>query len=189
MRNVGPQFFLIKRTMRFGRKVLYLLLFHRKCEANTVVFDFPYFDLVEGSTTCTARLPGAHMMPVQSSRRIPRTCLTNSSKGMASIRHSQWIYGFAWPSSERCQTMGDALAEGVALRSKIALWLLKERFSDWELALIGVSESHSALEALWHGIDERHPLHSHSSSRAAAEGVHNVYRGDRPACRHPDCRI
>ena len=72
--------------------------------------------------------------------------------------------------------MGNALAEGVAARSKIALWLLKERFPDWELALIGVSECHSVLEALWHGVDERHPLHSHSSSRAAAEGVHKVYQ-------------
>lgn len=72
--------------------------------------------------------------------------------------------------------MGIALAKGVALRSKIALWLLRERFPDWELALIHVSELHSASEALWHGIDQRHPLHSHSSSRAAAEGVHTVYR-------------
>jgi hypothetical protein len=72
--------------------------------------------------------------------------------------------------------MGDALAEGAATRAEIALWLLKDRFPDWELALIGVSESHSALEALWHGVDERHPLHSHSSSRAAAESVHKVYR-------------
>src|SRR5262249_29849166 len=89
---------------------------------------------------------------------------------------SQWMYGFAWPSSERCQTMGNALAESVAARSKIVQWLLKERFPDWELALIGVSESHSVLEALWHGVDERHPLHSHSSSWAAAEGIHKVYQ-------------
>jgi hypothetical protein len=60
--------------------------------------------------------------------------------------------------------------------SKIALWLLKERFPDWDLALIGVSESHSVLEALWHGVDERHPLHHHSSSRAAGDGVHKVYQ-------------
>jgi hypothetical protein len=71
--------------------------------------------------------------------------------------------------------MGNALAESVALRSKIALWLLKERFPDWDLALIGVSEAHSVIEALWHGVDERHPLHSHPSSRAAADGVHKVY--------------
>ena len=58
--------------------------------------------------------------------------------------------------------MGDALAEGVAARSKIALWLLKERFPDWELGLIHVSEAHSVIEALWHGVDEEHPLYQPS---------------------------
>jgi hypothetical protein len=72
--------------------------------------------------------------------------------------------------------MGNALAEGVAVRSKIALWLLKERFPDWDLGLIHVSEAHSAIEALWHGVDEQHPLHSHPSSRAAADGVHKVHQ-------------
>jgi hypothetical protein len=48
--------------------------------------------------------------------------------------------------------VGNALAQGVALRSKIALWLIKERFPNWELALIGVSELHSAFGALWHGV-------------------------------------
>ena len=71
--------------------------------------------------------------------------------------------------------MGDSLAEGVALRSDIAQWLLTEKFPDWELALIGVSEAHSALEALWHGIDEQHPLYGHASAPAAAKSVHKVY--------------
>ena len=31
-------------------------------------------------------------------------------------------------------------------------------------------------EALWHGIDERHPLHSHPSSRAAADSIRDVYQ-------------
>jgi hypothetical protein len=72
--------------------------------------------------------------------------------------------------------MGDALAEGVAARSKIALWLLKERFPDWELGLIHISEAHSVIEALWHGVDEHHPLHKLISSRAAAEGIQKVYQ-------------
>jgi hypothetical protein len=72
--------------------------------------------------------------------------------------------------------MGTSLAKAVALRTKIALWLLRERFPDWDLALIGVSESHSVLEALWHGIDEQHLLYRHASAPAAARGVQAVYR-------------
>jgi predicted AlkP superfamily phosphohydrolase/phosphomutase len=149
--------------------------FPSKMRANTVVFDFPYFDLSRASNVRGAVGWGAHDPGMEFSAN-PKGLSDELLERYGVYPANQWIYGFAWPSSERCQTMGDALAEGVAARAKIALWLLKERFPDWELALIGVSESHSVLEALWHGVDERHPLHSHSSSRAAAEGVHKVYQ-------------
>jgi hypothetical protein len=143
--------------------------------ANTVVFDFPFFDLSRASNVRGAVAWGAHAAGMEFSTN-PKELREEILQRHGAYPASQWIYGFAWPSSERCQTMGDALAEGAATRSEIALWMLKDRFPDWELALIGVSESHSALEALWHGVDERHPLHSHSSSPAAAESVHKVYR-------------
>ena len=146
-----------------------------KMRANTVVFDFPYFDLSRASHVRGAVGWGAHNPGLEFSTN-PKELRDELVERYGVYPADQWINGLAWPSSERCQTMGNALAEGVAARSKMALWLLKERFPDWELALIGVSEAHSVLEALWHGIDERHPLHSHSSSRAAAEGVHNVYQ-------------
>ena len=143
--------------------------------ANTVVFDFPFFDLSRASNVRGAVAWGAHGAGMEFSTS-PKELREELLQRHGAYPASQWLYGFAWPSSERCQTMGNALAEGAATRSEIALWLLKERFPDWELALIGVSESHCALEALWHGVDERHPLHSHSSSRAAAESVHKIYR-------------
>jgi len=143
--------------------------------ANTVVFDFPFFDLSRASNVRGAVAWGAHGAGMEFSTS-PKELREELLQRHGAYPASQWLYGFAWPSLERCQTMGNALAEGAATRSEIALWLLKERFPDWELALIGVSESHSALEALWHGVDERHPLHSHSSSRAAAESVHKIYR-------------
>lgn len=150
--------------------------FPSEMRADTVVFDFPYFDLSRAGHVRGVVAWGAHDAGTEFLTN-PEGLLDELIEGYGDYPASKWIYGFAWPSSERCKAMGDALAEGIALRSKLALWLLKERFPDWELALIGVSESHSALEALWHGIDEQHPLNSHSSSRAAAEGVHDVYRG------------
>ena len=174
MGNVGPRFPSIKKTMRFGRKVRYLLHFLQNCELTRLSSIFR-ISIFRRLATCAAWSPGAHTMPVPSSRRI-KGLLDELHEKYGVYPADQWIYGFAWPSPQRCQTMGNDLAEGVAARSKIALWLLKERFPDWDLALIGVSESHSALEALWHGVDERHPLHNHSSSRAAADGVHKVYQ-------------
>ena len=149
--------------------------FPSQIRRNTVVFDFPYFDLSRARHVYGAVAWGAHDAGTEFVTN-PSDLRDELLESFGPYPASEWIYGFAWPSSERCQTMGDALAEAVALRTKIALWLLKERFSDWDLALIGVSESHSALEGLWHGVDERHALHSHSSARAAAEGVHKVYR-------------
>ena len=148
--------------------------FPSKMRANTVVFDFPYFDLSRASHTRGAVGWGAQG-PEEFSTN-PEGLRDELLEGHGIYPASQWKHRFAWPSPERCQAMGNALAEGVAARSKIALWLLKERFPDWELALIGVSESHSVLEGLWHGIDEQHPLHNHPSSRSAAEGIHEVYQ-------------
>jgi predicted AlkP superfamily phosphohydrolase/phosphomutase len=149
--------------------------FPSNMQANTVVFDFPYFDLSRAANIYGVVAWGVHN-PGMELLTNPAELLGELLERYGLYPASKWTYGFAWPSPQRCRSMGGALAESVALRSKIALWLLKERFPDWELALIGVSESHSALEGLWHGIDERHPLHSHSSSRAASEGVHRVYQ-------------
>ena len=46
---------------------------------------------------------------------------------------------------------------------------------DWRLALVVVSECHSAVEPFWHGIDPRHPLHVLPSAKAAMTGLQNVY--------------
>ena len=149
--------------------------FPSRIAAKSVVFDFPYFDLLRARGVQGAVSWGAHDSGTD-------FCSNPSELGDEILEQHgdyparDWIYAFAWPSSDRCRRMGDALADGVALRSRIAQWLLAERFPDWELALIGVSESHSVLEGLWHGVDTGHPLNSHASSRAAAEGIQKVYR-------------
>jgi hypothetical protein len=44
-----------------------------------------------------------------------------------------------------------------------------------DLALVAVSESHSVIEALWHGIDPAHPLHHLPGAGAARTSIHAVY--------------
>jgi predicted AlkP superfamily phosphohydrolase/phosphomutase len=39
-----------------------------------------------------------------------------------------------------------------------------------------VSEPHSVIEAMWHGVDRTHPLHPFSSAGPAGEGVRAVYQ-------------
>ncbi len=73
--------------------------------------------------------------------------------------------------------MGEALARAVARRAQAARWLLGERLPDWDFALVVVSEPHSAIEGLWHGVDPAHPLHQMPSAGPAHEGLLAVYRG------------
>src|SRR5262249_8953696 len=80
MGDAGRQFFSIKRTMRFGRKVLYLLLFHQKW--GPIQLSLIFLILISrGLARCVVWLVGAHTIPAQSSRAILGICLTNSSKG------------------------------------------------------------------------------------------------------------
>src|SRR5205085_2117645 len=89
----------------------------------------------------------------------------------------KWLYGVVWSSAERTTEMGEALAQAVSRRAQAARWLLRERLPDWDLALVVVSEPHSAIEGLWHGVDATHPLHRMPSAEPAREGLLNVYRG------------
>ena len=50
-------------------------------------------------------------------------------------------------------------------------WIIRlctERLPGWDLAIMVVSEFHSAIEALWHGYDPAHPLHHLPSVASAA---------------------
>ena len=62
--------------------------------------------------------------------------------------------------------MGEDLARAHEREHARWRWLLGERLPDWALALVIVSEAHSAIEGLWHGVDAtRHPLHGLPSAR------------------------
>ncbi len=86
-----------------------------------------------------------------------------------------WTYALTWQSAARTRAMGEALAASLAVNGAAARWLLHERLPDWDLAIVASGETHSALEAFWHGIDPCHPLHAVPSSSAAAAALAGVY--------------
>jgi predicted AlkP superfamily phosphohydrolase/phosphomutase len=149
--------------------------FMAEVAGRSVVFDAPYFDLekaprVEGVVDWGAHDPGA---PAGSR---PSGLLAEFESRFGPYPAKEWIYGFAWPSAERCRAMGEALSRATDIRAQGARWLLAERLPEWDLALVVVSELHSAIEGLWHGVDETHPLHGHPSSGPAGHGLREVYR-------------
>ncbi len=141
----------------------------------TVVFDATYFDLdkaddVRGMVSWGAHDPGS---PPGSH---PTGLMNEIHEKFGRYPAEQWIYGLAWNSVDDSKAMGTGLAEAVDLRANIAQWLFTERIPDWDLALLTVSEAHSVIEGLWHGVDPDHPLHSAPSAAAAGHGVQDVYR-------------
>jgi len=139
-----------------------------------VVFDPTYFDLARAPRTRGIVAWGAHDPGVPGMSNPP-ALLKEVSARFGAYPASEWLYGTPWNSLAASRQMGDQLSKAVRMRARIARWLYRERLPDWELALLTVSEAHSALEGLWHGIDPSHPLHPCPSAVAAAEGIRAVY--------------
>ena len=139
----------------------------------TAVVDMPYFDMARAPSVRGIVGWGAHDPGAPKGSR-PAGLLGEALERFGPYRGERWIYGVPWPSASHAEEMGRALTEAARQRAELARWLLTERMPDWELALVAVSEPHSVLEGLWHGIDQDHPLHGRESSDAARAGVLSV---------------
>ncbi len=159
---------------RCTQKGTALTPFPAKLGVQTVVFDPPYFDIgrapdVQGIVSWGAHDPGTKL------QSHPPALLDELRERFGDYPAKPWIYGFTWPSVERTREMGRALVEATRLRARIAQWLLNERMPQWALGMVVVSELHSAVEALWHGVDENHPLHGHPSAEPARIALEATY--------------
>jgi predicted AlkP superfamily phosphohydrolase/phosphomutase len=67
-------------------------------------------------------------------------------------------FGYGWYDPPYLEALGQASAVGAERRFDAARWLL-EQHPDWDLLVTCVSEFHTIGHQMWHGIDERHPLH------------------------------
>jgi predicted AlkP superfamily phosphohydrolase/phosphomutase len=149
--------------------------FPARLKSRTVVFDAPYFDITRGPEVRGVVGWGAHDPGVPFAAQ-PANLRKELEARFGSYPAADWIYGHAWPSAERARRMGEELAYATKIRCRAARWLLDERLPDWDLALVVVSEPHSAIEGLWHGIDATHPLHGLPSAVPARDGLLSVYR-------------
>ena len=139
-----------------------------------LVFDTPYFDL-QAAPNCAGLVSwGAHDAGITPQCR-PAGLTDEIAVTFGPYPATKYIYGEVWPSSARARDMAAALVEAVEQRSAIGHWLCTKRLRGWDLAVIVVSEFHSAIEALWHGYDPAHPLHHVPSAPAARAGIVGVY--------------
>ncbi len=149
--------------------------FAARLDSRTVVFDAPYFDLAQAPKVRGVVGWGAHDPGIPPAAH-PSELLSEFEARFGKYTAEEWIYGVVWASVERTREMGEALAQAVSRRAQAARWLLGERLPEWDLALVVVSEPHSAIEGLWHGVDPAHPLHRMPSAGPAREGLLAVYR-------------
>jgi predicted AlkP superfamily phosphohydrolase/phosphomutase len=143
-------------------------------DLRAVVFDPPYFDLSRAPNARGIVCWGAHD-PGIAPLSTPASLAGEIEARFGSYPATPFIYGFVWPYPALAREMGEALTRAVDVRAAASRWLLAERLPDWELAIVAVSELHSGLEGLWHGIDPRHPLHALPSAAPCRDGVIAIY--------------
>ncbi len=140
----------------------------------SVVADLPYCDLGAAPDVQGLIGWGVHDPGIDPTSR-PESLLAEIKQRFGAYPAPEWIYGFSWPSPERTRRASDALTRAVNVRSEVTRWLLAERLPEWDLAIVVTSETHSAIEPLWHGVDASHPLHALPSAAPAAAGLRDVY--------------
>lgn len=144
-------------------------------DRRVLVFDAPYFDLL-AAPNCQGLVSwGAHD-PGIAPQCSPAGLTEEIVSTFGDYPATPYIYGFVWPNADQARAMADALVQAVDQRSAIGNWLCTERLPGWDLAIMVVSEFHSAIEALWHGYDSAHPLHHLPSAGAARDGIVGVYQ-------------
>jgi predicted AlkP superfamily phosphohydrolase/phosphomutase len=142
--------------------------------AEAVVFDLPYCDLSRAPRVRGVTDWGAHDPGVARASR-PAGLHAELAARFGPYPAADHLYGMFWQSAEKTRVAAEALAKAVRVRAAAARWLLGERLPDWELGIVVISESHSAVEPMWHGVDAGHPLHGLPSAAAAREGLRRVY--------------
>ncbi|MCW5771189.1 MAG: alkaline phosphatase family protein [Rhodospirillaceae bacterium] len=142
----------------------------------TVVFNPTYFDLSRAPTVRGVVGWGGIHDPGAAAAARPAGLAAEIDARFGPDPGKSWTYALTWPSEARTNAMGDALAAALAQKERILPWLLGERLPDWQLAIVGIGEIHSALEAMWHGLDPEHPLAGAASAAASKRAVHALYR-------------
>ena len=140
-----------------------------------VILDAPYFDLrvcpdMKGFVNWGAHDPGvaAYCRPANLYKEI--------EEKFGPYPAPNDIYAFCWTDAEATAQTAENLRKALEVRNALTCWTLAERIPDWDMAITVVSELHSAIEPLWHGFDESHPLYQHESAKPARDGLIAIYK-------------
>ncbi|MGD9798528.1 MAG: alkaline phosphatase family protein [Acidimicrobiia bacterium] len=140
----------------------------------SVVFDVPYAPLVFPVDGTVVVGWGGHD-PGYPRAAVPKGLLAEIDRRFGPHPAFDNDYEIVWYRPDAIERLCDALVVGARRRADVSLWLLRQ-FPDWELFVTVLSETHSAGEQLWHGIDADHPVAGTPTAGLAGRRLREVYR-------------
>ena len=120
----------------------------------TITFDVPRSTISGPGVHVTAW--GAHA-PSYPRASVPRGLLREIDERFGVHPGFENEYACGWHDPKRLDRLVGALETGAERAGEISAFLM-QRFPDWQLFVMVMSESHSASEMMWHGLDPYHPL-------------------------------
>lgn len=144
-------------------------------DRRVAVFDAPYVNLQRLRNTRGIVGWGAHDPGIATAGR-PDGFLEEFERRFGEYPAREWTYGLPFPSAARTRAMGESLGLALGVRTRAARWLMTDRLRDWDFFFAVAGEVHGAIEGLWHGVDETHPLHTHCSSAVAGRALVDIHR-------------
>jgi predicted AlkP superfamily phosphohydrolase/phosphomutase len=158
-----------------------------RCGTNTASTREPFFAFGDGTKVVTLDL--IHHAPSQSvdglqvigwgshspmwpRMSVPAGLLTEIDERFGTNPAFGNDFDYGWHQPDFIDALRRCCEVGARRRVDIADWLLNERLPDWDLFVTCISELHSVGHQLWHGVDERHPLHGVApTSDQAADAI------------------
>jgi hypothetical protein len=151
--------------------------FYAEPAAGTVVaFDLPHSVLVDDLPGAQVVGWGGHDARFQHPRAsMPADLMATIDARFGTDPSNTVEYRGTWHQGWYIDALADALIAAARRRADIARWLL-ERYPDWTMFLMGMSELHAAGHNFAHGVDGEHLLGSHPTAALARERFVEVYR-------------
>lgn len=182
--SFDPKSFRVKQSFATERPFL------ADVDAKCAIFDVPYFDLQAMPNAVGAVGWGGHDLGVYP-QAMPKGLMAEITARFGPPPDVDALNVMVYPSVELTKRMGKNLRASVKQRVDIAEWLFSERVTDWDVAMLGIGESHDAIELFYHGIDPNHHMAGAASAESAREGLIGVYEEisaqiDRLMTRFPD---
>ena len=148
--------------------------FFADLKAKTVVFDAPYFHLAGmengvGVVGWSGHDTGA--MRYSQPTNLITEIYDKFGQPPSHLELNDMVYS----SVENTRKMGQIILKALKQRAEAAEWLFAEREPDWDIALLGIGETHDIIELMFHGLDPEHHLADHPSAPVAREALIAVY--------------